>query len=89
MLWFLPRLVRGFFAGGSALGQFRLIDLRSGVIDAEQIVEARSPEDAAAKALGEKVIRGGQNRNRMVCRVYWEEANGQVSMVRLYRAVEE
>lgn len=66
--------------------QFRVIDLRSGTIEPESVVDARSPEDAALQALGEKGVRGGQNRNRLICRVYWSQ-DGQTNMVRLYRAL--
>lgn len=65
---------------------FRVIDLRSGTIEPESLVDARSPEDAALQALGEKGVRGGQNRNRLICRVYWSQ-DGQTNMVRLYRAL--
>lgn len=67
------------------MGKFRVIDLRSGVIEPEHIVDAPSPELAAFQALGEKGIRGGQNRSRLFCRVYWEDSVGQTNMVRLYR----
>lgn len=64
--------------------QFRVIDVRSETIEPERIVDARSPEEAAFQALGEKGIRGGQNRNRLICRVYWSQ-EGQTNMVRIYR----
>ncbi len=67
--------------------QFRVIDLRSGLIRPEHLIEARSPEDAAVRALGEKGIRGSQQRTRTLCQVYWVDAAGQMSMVRLYRPV--
>lgn len=75
--------------GEFALGKFRVIDLRSGVIEPEHIVDAGSPEEAALLSLGEKGIRGGQNRSRLFCRVYWTDSVGQTSMVRLYRHVAE
>jgi len=71
---------------GNDLPQFRVIDLRSGKIEQELVVDARSPEDAALQALGENGVRGGQNRNRLICRVYWSQ-DGQTNMVRLYRAL--
>jgi len=71
------------------LGQFRVIDLRSGVIEPEHIVDASSPEEAALQALGEKGVRGGQNRTRLFCRVYWTDGGGQTNMVRLYRPLWE
>ena len=61
---------------------FRVIDLRTEVIEAELHAEAKSPEMAAEKALGLKLVRAGNPRN-LVCRVYWQdEAN--TNMVRLY-----
>ncbi len=68
----------------NALPQFRVIDLRSEIVESQHVVDARSPEDAALQALGEKGIRGGQNRSRMICRVYWSQ-DEQTNMVRLYR----
>jgi hypothetical protein len=53
------------------MGQFRVIDLRSEVIEPEQFVEAGSPEEAARLALGESLVRGSPGRQRPVCRVYW------------------
>lgn len=67
------------------MGKFRVIDLRSGVVEPEHIVDAGSPEEAALQALGEKGVRGGPNRSRLFCRVYWTDSAGQTSMVRLYR----
>lgn len=71
------------------MGQYRVIDLRSGVVEPEHIVDARSPEEAALQALGEKGVRGGQNRARQFCRVYWTDEAGQMNMVRLYRPLWE
>ena len=70
------------------MGKFRVIDLRSGVIEPEHIVDARTPEEAAMLALGEKGIRGGQNKTRLFCRVYWVQ-DGHTNMVRLYRPLWE
>jgi hypothetical protein len=64
---------------------FRIIDLRTGVIEPEQHVEARSPEQAAETALGMKLVRSGHARS-LVCRVYWKDANN-TNMVRLYTKV--
>lgn len=66
--------------------QFRVIDLRPDTIGPERITDARTPEEAALQVLGEKGIRGGQNRSRLICRVYWSQ-EGQTNMVRLYRAL--
>lgn len=72
-----------------ALAQFRVIDLRSGLVEPEHLVNARSPEEAVLLALGEKGVRGGQNRSRLFCRVYWTDGEGQTNMVRLYRPLWE
>lgn len=69
--------------------RFRIVDVRSNAIEPEQIVEAQSAEDAAFQALGEKGIRAGQSRKRLICRVYWQDGVGQTNMVRLYRPLEE
>ncbi|MBJ3785502.1 hypothetical protein [Devosia sediminis] len=61
---------------------FKIIDLRSGIIEPEVHTEARSPEMAAEQALGLKLVRAGNPRN-LVCRVYWQEATN-TNMVRLY-----
>ncbi|MET0436403.1 MAG: hypothetical protein ABW043_02795 [Devosia sp.] len=71
------------------MNKFRVIDLRSGVIEPEHMVDALSPELAALQALGEKGVRGGQNRSRLFCRVYWQDSAGQTNMVRLYRPLWE
>ena len=70
------------------MGKYRVVDLRSGVVDPEHVVDARTPEEAAMLALGEKGIRGGQNPTRLFCRVYWAQ-DGQTNMVRLYRPLWE
>lgn len=62
--------------------KFRVIDLRTGVIEPEASVEANSPEEAAEKALGIKAFRSGAPKH-LVCRVYWV-TNGTTNMVRLY-----
>jgi phage-related baseplate assembly protein len=66
---------------------FKVIDLRTGVIEPELQVEARSPEQAAESALGMKLVRSGHART-LVCRVYWNDANN-TNMVRLYSKVAE
>ena len=63
--------------------EFRVIDLRTAVIEPEAAIEAASPEEAAEKALGVKAFRSGAPKH-LVCRVYWV-TNGPTNMVRLYR----
>jgi hypothetical protein len=64
------------------LAEFRVIDLRSKVIQPEQTVEANSPEQASEIALGVRGVRSGKPKN-LICRVYWQEV-GKTNMVRLY-----
>lgn len=64
---------------------FRIIDLRTGIVEPELQIEARSPEQAAENALGIKLVRSGHARS-LVCRVYWDDANN-TNMVRLYSKV--
>ncbi len=63
--------------------EFRVIDVRSNVIEAEQKVVGSSPEDAARQALGIDVFRSGP-RQHLVARVYWQGFSGPPNMVRLY-----
>lgn len=39
------------------MAQYRVVDLRSGTVEPEHVVDARSPEEAALLELG---IKGGQ-----------------------------
>lgn len=73
-LW-CPRRIR--------LPEFRVIDLRSKVIQPEKTVVANSPEQASEIALGIRGVRSGKPHH-LICRAYWQEA-GKTSMVRLYR----
>lgn len=66
----------------SEMPDYRVIDCRSNQITPEHIVTAESPEEAAAAALGLKVMRGGPARD-LVARVYWTQ-HGGTNMVRLY-----
>ncbi len=63
--------------------EFRVIDLRSDIIEMEQKVIGSSPEDAARKALGIDVFRSG-HKQHLVARVYWQGLSGPPNMVRLY-----
>ena len=70
--------------------EYRIIDLRSGVIDAEKrvVTGAKGPEEAVMQALGLDVVRSGVKRN-LVARVYWQRAPGEPqNMLRLYSKVE-
>ena len=47
------------------MAQYRVLDLRSGTVEPEHVVDARSPEEAALLALGIKGVQGGQNPTRL------------------------
>jgi hypothetical protein len=70
------------------LQHFRVVDLRAEDAEVERLVEAHTPEEAAASALGELCVRGTRkNRTDLVCKVYWL-LNGGNNMVRFYRRTE-
>nr|WP_314257312.1 hypothetical protein [uncultured Devosia sp.] len=68
---------------------FRIIDLRSTVIDAvERTVEANSPEAAVDHAMGLDTVRSGARKD-LVARVYWQLSPSEpTNMVRLYRRLD-
>lgn len=66
------------------MAEFRVVDLRSGNVERETVIEASSPEEAAERILGVRSFRSGR-RGHLVCRVYWV-SNGTTNMVRLYKA---
>lgn len=65
---------------------YRVVDLRSNVIDPHDIfvADATTPEEAVEKALGIVPVRGGLAKD-LVARVYWQIGTRPVNMVRLYR----
>ncbi|QYO78878.1 hypothetical protein [Devosia salina] len=62
--------------------EFRIIDLRTGIIEPEVTVKSISPEKAAEEALGVQVVRSGKPKH-LVCRIYWT-TNGTTNMIRFY-----
>lgn len=67
------------------MSEFRVIDLRSEVINPEPlVVVAHSPEHAAEVALGLHLVRSGSHRN-LCARVYFQHAGTKLSLVRLYK----
>lgn len=70
---------------GIALLKFCVMDLRVGVFEPVQSVDASSPEEAALLALGIKGVQGGQNPTRLFCHVYWTGRDGHTNMVSLYQ----
>lgn len=69
--------------------QYRVIDLRDSTIDSqEQVIPAKSPEAAATDLLGIEVVRSGPRQN-LVARAYWQYPDQPLSMVRLYRRVDD
>lgn len=69
--------------------KFEVVDLRTDVITASTFIEGvSSPEEAAQRALGIKVIRSGA-RGDLVARVYWQASLGSArNMVRVYAKAE-
>lgn len=69
--------------------EYRVIDLRTGLIDPETVaIEASSPESAAEAVLGIRLVRSGAKAN-LKARVYWQLSGQPKNMVRLYGEVEE
>lgn len=68
---------------------YRVVDLRTDVIDAMDIIieGVTSPEDAARKALDIDVVRSGARKD-LVARVYWQTIGQPMTMVRLYRKLD-
>lgn len=66
--------------------QFRVVDLRDNGTNEIELT-AKSPEDAAARALDLSVTRSGSPKN-LVCRVYWSDRPDSRNMVRLYQRVQ-
>lgn len=67
---------------------FRVVDLRSEAPEESTVDTARSPEEAARVAIGESLVRSGQQQDLRV-RVYASRPGQPTSMVRLYRRVED
>jgi hypothetical protein len=64
---------------------FRVVDVRT---QAERTVQSGSPENAAREVLEQDVVRSGQPRD-LIARVYWQEGENPMNMVRLYQRVED
>lgn len=79
------QLVVQFKCGGHPMTSYRIIDLRSSIVEAEvKIVDAASPEQAVVKALDVDAVRSGAKKD-LVARVYWQVAPNQpTNMVRMY-----
>lgn len=65
---------------------YRVIDLRTDTIrlDEQTISDANSPEEAALKALGVDLVRGGRGA-KLQARVYYQLVDQPLAMVRLYQ----
>lgn len=69
--------------------RYRVVVLRPAEQANEIFIDtARSPEDAAFKATGEMLVRSGRPGDLRV-RVYFQQDGQPLSMVRLYRRVED
>ena len=69
---------------------FRIVDLRSGSENPPEltVANAKSPESAALKAIGETLVRSGR-RDDLRAKVYFQQEGQPTTMVRLYRRVED
>lgn len=69
---------------------FRIVDLRLSAEEPKELVisQARTPEEAALLATGEKLVRSG-HRDDLCVRVYFQNDGQPLSMVRLYRRIED
>lgn len=69
---------------------YRVVDLRTDTIDPTEhtVAKAKSPEEAALVALGESLVRSGR-RQDLRARVYFQNEGQPMTMVRLYRRVED
>jgi hypothetical protein len=64
---------------------FKVVELDvAGQMGAVHIVQASTPEAAAATSLGLDVVRGSSKSARPVVKVYWDDGQQQTNMVRLY-----
>ena len=68
---------------------FRVIDLRSAIIDAEvRIVETTSPETGGAGCSRVDPVRNGSKKD-LIARVYWHKSPSEpTNMVRMYRLLD-
>jgi hypothetical protein len=64
---------------------YRVIDLRNAAEPPAEIrvTGAKTPEDAALRALGLQLVRSGR-KAALVARVYWKNGDQPTNMVRLY-----
>lgn len=68
---------------------YRVVDLRNADTPAEtRITGAKTPEEAALKALGLHLVRSGR-KAALVARVYWKNGDQPTNMVRLYSRAED
>ena len=67
--------------------EIEVIDLRPGSSATAQIVSGSTPSDAAARLLGEPVVRSGAPKN-LIAKCYFVNETGGRNMVRFYRTVE-
>ena len=68
--------------------EFRVIDLQSELVEpAAHFVKASTPEAAARKALGADLVRSGRPKN-VRARVYFQQPDQPMTMVRLYERAE-
>lgn len=66
---------------------FEVLDLRPECSGIRTPIEAHSPEAAGKQLLGVELVRSGLPRNA-VAKVYWQNPNEALNVVRLYTRVE-
>ena len=68
--------------------EFRVVDLQSQTIEpVPQLIKASTPEAAARQALGVELVRSGRPSN-VRARVYFQQPDQPMTMVRLYERAE-
>lgn len=69
--------------------EYRVIDLQTETIDPDpKTVTASGPEKAAEMVLGVLLIRSGAKKD-LRARVYWQNSDQPMNMVRLYNKVND
>ena len=72
-----------YLKAGMSIRTFRVVDTQRTPAIPDAYVSAHNPEAAARQVLGLNLVRSGPPRN-LRARVYFQEENQPVTMVRLY-----
>ena len=73
---------------GCDAGTYRVVDLVRSEATPIEVIGVRSAAAAARQALGMDLVRSGNPRN-LQAKVYYRNAYGVMTMVRLYRKVDD